>query len=258
MATGFFVTAEDRDAGIARITLNRPEQLNVMPHAAREELAGEIERLGGERWMRVLVIGAAGERAFSAGVDIPELGRLSPWDTARLATPMGAPERIPQPVVAAIDGHCYGGPFEMCLACDFRIVTSRASLGLPEVRLGQMPGSGGGQRLLRMVGMTRAKLMVMTGMRVDGRTAEAWGIASRCVEPDRLDAEVDRMAGELAGMAPRALEAVKRSLTLGLDAPLATAVEMEGKMYATLKTTADYQEGLAAWREKRSPKFRGE
>jgi len=258
MATGFFTVGEDQESGLGRITLNSPDQLNVMPHQARFELQSEIERLGREQWMRVLIIDAAGEKAFSAGVDIAELGELRPWDVSRLAELMSAPERIPQPVIAAIDGHCYGGPLEMCLACDFRIVTTRASLGLPEVRLGQMPGSGGGQRLLRLIGMTRAKFMVMTGKRIDGRTAEAWGIATVCVEPDQLDQEVGRFAKELAGMAPRALEMIKRSLNLGGDASLGAALEMEGKMYATLKTTGDYQEGIASWREKRPPTFKGE
>jgi 2-oxoglutaroyl-CoA hydrolase len=255
--TGFVSRATDPATGVARITLAGSDPLNVMPHVARRELAAAIEEVGRDESARVLVIDSASERAFSAGVDINELAGLTSWEASRLHEPMSAPERIPQPVIAAIDGHCYGGPFEMALACDFRIVTSRAQLGLPEIKLGQMPGSGGGQRLLRLVGPTRAKLMCMTGQRVDGRTAEAWGIATRCVEPDQLREEVDRLARELSGLAPRALEMVKRSLNAGLDAPLRTALEMEGKMYSTLKGTADYQEGIASWREKRPPSFRG-
>lgn len=258
MSTDFFRVERDAGTGVARVTLDRPEQLNVMPNAARYELAQAIEGLGGDRETRVVVIGSATEKAFSAGVDINELGDLTPWQAARFHDPMSAVERIPQPVIAAIDGHCYGGPFELCLACDFRIVTARASLGLPEIKLGQMPGSGGGQRLLRLVGMTRAKLVCMTGRRIDGRTAADWGIATVCVEPDQLAAEVDALAGELAALAPRALEMMKLSLNSGQDASLRTALEMEGKMYATLKTTRDYQEGIASWREKRQATWTGE
>jgi 2-oxoglutaroyl-CoA hydrolase len=258
VSTDYFRLERDAATGVATITLDRPEQLNVMPNAARYELAAAIEDLGGEAETRVVVIGSSTEKAFSAGVDINELGDLTPWQAARFHAPMSAVERIPQPVIAAIDGHCYGGPFELSLACDFRVVTTRASLGLPEIKLGQMPGSGGGQRLLRLVGATRAKLIAMTGRRIDGQTAADWGIATLCVEPDRLAAEVDGLARELAALAPRALEMIKLSLNTGQDAPLRTALEMEGKMYATLKTTRDYQEGIASWREKRRATWTGE
>jgi 2-oxoglutaroyl-CoA hydrolase len=160
-------------------------------------------------------------------------------------------------VIAAMDGHCYGGPFELCLACDFLIVTETCRLGLPEIALGQMPGSGGGQRLLRLVGPIRAKLMCMTGLKIDGATAEAWGLATRCVPQEELAAAVDELATQLANLAPPAVQMIKLALNAGGDASLATALELEGKMYATLRTTEDYAEGLAAWQEKRAPDYRG-
>jgi 2-oxoglutaroyl-CoA hydrolase len=258
MTDHVFAVDRNEETGIARITLDRPDRLNRFPHAARYELSAAIEDLARTNWMRVLIIDAAGEKAFSVGVDINELLDMTPTQLSSLYQPMGTPERIPQPVIAAIDGHCYGGPFEMTLACDFRIVTERARIGLPEVRLGQMPGSGGGQRLLRLIGPTRAKLMCMTGKVIDGRTAEAWGLATTCVEPSQLAETVDGLAAELAGLAPPAVQMIKRALNAGADASLPTALEMEGKMYATLKTTRDYVEGLAAWQEKRTPQYRGE
>jgi 2-oxoglutaroyl-CoA hydrolase len=252
-----FAVERDVERGIARITLGAADDLNILSHANRFELADAIEGLGAEPWLRVLVIGSASARAFSAGVDIGEFARLTPLETSRLHESMSAPARVPQPVIAAVDGHCYGGPFELCLACDFRVVTDRSRLGLPEVGLGQMPGSGGGQRLLRLVGQTRAKLMCMTGLTIDGATAESWGIASRCVPHQELASATDELASQLAALAPAAVQMIKRALNAGADAPLATALELEGKMYATLKTTEDYAEGLASWREKRPPSFHG-
>ena len=252
-----FAVERDPERGIARITIGSPGHLNVLTHANRFELSEAIEALGAEPAMRVVVIASASERAFSAGVDIAEFAELTPLQMSRLHESMSVPARIPQPVVAAIDGHCYGGPFELCLACDFRIVTETCRLGLPEVGLGQMPGSGGGQRLLRLVGPTRAKMMCMTGLKIDGPTAESWGIASRCVPAGELASAVDELATSLADLSPAAVQMMKLSLNTGADAPLSTALELEGKMYATLRTTEDYAEGLASWREKRPPNFRG-
>ena len=252
-----FAVDRDLERGVARITIGAPGQLNILTHANRFELADQIEALGAEQWMRVLVITSASERAFSAGVDITEFAELTPLEMSRLYQSMSVPARIPQPVIAAIDGHCYGGPFELCLACDFRIVTDTCRLSLPEIGLGQMPGSGGGQRLLRLAGVTRAKMMCMTGLKIDGQTAESWGIASRCVPAAELASAVDELATQLASLAPAAVQMMKLSLNAGADASLSTALELEGKMYATLRTTEDYAEGLASWREKRPPNFSG-
>ena len=155
--SSLFRIAESRDEGIARIILGAPGELNIFQNADRYELGDAIQSLGEQQWLRVLIIEVR-QRARVLGrsrrARVP--GHDTSLDVASLRSP-SAPERIPQPVIAAIDGHCYGGPFELSLACDFRIVAETASLGLPEVTLGQMPGSGGGQRLLRLIGLTRAK-----------------------------------------------------------------------------------------------------
>ena len=177
---------------------------------------------------------------------------MTPRAMSRLYESVAAPERIPQPVIAAIDGHCYGGPFELCLACDFRIVSEAASLGLPEVTLGQMPGSGGGQRLLRLTGLTRAKELCLTGRRIDGSTAEAWGIATRCVPRAELAPAVDELATQLAGLSAPAVQMIKLSLNLGADASQRVALELEGHMYATLRTTPEYDEHLQRWLDRRA------
>ena len=225
--SALFRIAESRADGIARIILGAPGELNIFRNDDRYELAGAIGSLGGQSWLRVLIIESASERAFSAGVDVREFAELTPLAMSRLFDPWAAAEHIPQPVIASIDGHCYGGPFELSLACDFRVVAETASLGLPEVTLGQMPGSGGGQRLLRLVGLTRAKELCMTGKRIDGATAESWGIATRCVPRDDLARTVDELAAKLAELSPPALHMIKRSLNLGADASLRVALELE-------------------------------
>jgi 2-oxoglutaroyl-CoA hydrolase len=247
-----FRIAESRPEGIARIILGAPGELNIFRNADRYELADAIHALGEEPWLRVLVIESASERAFSAGVDVREFADMTPLAMSRLYDPMAAPERIPQPVIASIDGHCYGGPFELSLACDFRIVAETASLGLPEVTLGQMPGSGGGQRVLRLVGLTRAKELCMTGRRIDGTTAADWGIATRCVPRDDLAPTVNELAARLAELSPPALRMIKLSLNLGADASLRVALELEGHMYATLRTTPEYEEHLGRWLDRRA------
>jgi 2-oxoglutaroyl-CoA hydrolase len=250
--SGIFRIAESRADGIARIVIGAPGELNIFSNDDRYAIGDAIQELGRESWLRVLIIESASERAFSAGVDVREFSDMTPLSMSRLYDPLAAPERIPQPVIAAIDGHCYGGPFELSLGCDFRIVAETASLGLPEVTLGQMPGSGGGQRLLRLVGLTRAKELCMTGRRIDGRTAEAWGIATRCVARDELGATVNELAAQLAQLSPPALRMIKLSLNLGADAPLRVALELEGHMYATLRTTPEYEEHLERWLARRT------
>ncbi len=250
--SSLFRISESPEEGIARITVGAPGELNIFKNDDRYELSDAIEGLGRQPWLRVLIVDSASERAFSAGVDVREFPDMTPLSMSRLHDSLAAPERIPQPVIASIDGHCYGGPFEFCLACDFRIVAETASLGLPEVTLGQMPGSGGGQRLLRLAGLTRAKALCMTGMRIDGATAESWGIATQCVPQAELQATVDELAARLAALSPPAVQMIKRSLNLGADASLRSALELEGHMYATLRTTPEYAEHLERWLDKRT------
>lgn len=247
----------DTDTGIAHVALNRPEKHNIINLRLRKRLADTLESLGKDGTVKVIVVRGTGPEAFSAGADVKEFGSLSPQDHADFAYWTSVPERIRQPVIAAIDGYCFGAGFETALACDFRIVTTRAQFALPEIRLGMMPGSGGGQRLLRVVGSTRAKLLCMTGARLDAQTADRWGLVTKVVEPEQLDSEVQSFAKDLAASAPLALRMVKLALNRGADCPLSSAIEMEGKMYAMLASTSDYREGVSAWQQKRRPIFQG-
>src|SRR6266700_5942397 len=150
-----------------------------------------------------------------------------------------------------------GAGLELALACDVRIATRRSEFAFPEVRLGMIPGSGGTQRALRLSGMTRAKLFMMTGRRIGAEQAEAWGLITQAVADDALDATTNAIVGELAERPPLAVRTLKTVLHRGAEAPLETALELERKAYAWLRSTHDYAEGVTAFLEKRRPEYEG-
>ncbi|HEU5321396.1 MAG TPA: enoyl-CoA hydratase-related protein, partial [Methylomirabilota bacterium] len=216
-----------------------------------------FRELDGADDVRVIVIRGAGGKAFSAGGDVAEFLTLAPADLEQWGDTLTAAERCRKPVIAAIDGYTMGAGLELAVACDFRVATLRSEFAFPEVRLGMIPGSGGTQRAMRLVGMTRAKLFMMTGQRISAERAEAWGLITQAVANDNLDEAVGALAGELAERAPLALRTLKMVLNRGADAPLETALELERKAYAWLRSTHDYQEGVRAFLEKRPPAYEG-
>jgi 2-oxoglutaroyl-CoA hydrolase len=252
-----FIRVEQHDR-IATVWIDRQSKMNSMTVAMRQEFPDIFRALDADDGVRVVIIRGAGGKAFSAGGDVPEFLTLEPADLELWGDTVSWPERCRKPVIAAIDGFCMGAGLELACACDFRIATSRSEFAFPEVRLGMIPGSGGTQRAMRLMGsMTRSKLFIMTGQRIKGPQAEAWGLASRCVEPDDFDTTVGDLAGQLAGLAPLALRTLKTVLNRGIEAPLETALELERKAYAWLRSTHDYQEGVRAFTEKRPPKYIG-
>jgi enoyl-CoA hydratase/carnithine racemase len=228
-----------------------------MTVAMRNELPGIFAGLEADDGVRVVVVRGAGGKAFSAGGDVAEFLTLAPADLEQWGDTLTSAERFRKPVVAAIDGYTMGAGLELAVACDFRIATLRSEFAFPEVRLGMIPGSGGTQRALRLIGMTRAKLFTMTGQRISAERAEAWGLITQAVGNDKLDEAVDALTGELAERAPLALRTLKMVLNRGADAPLETALELERKAYAWLRSTHDYEEGVKSFVEKRPPKYRG-
>jgi 2-oxoglutaroyl-CoA hydrolase len=160
-------------------------------------------------------------------------------------------------VIAKLRGYCLGVGLELALACDFRVAADDVQLGLPEVGLGMIPGSGGTQRLARLVGVGRAKDVIMRRRRIGAADALAWGLVSEVVPPDELDAAVDRVIAELTELSPLALRMAKRVLNHVYDAPLSIGLELEGLAYGLLRSTHDFREGVEAFGEKRPPKFDG-
>ena len=251
-----FVRVE-RSGTIATIWIDRQAKMNTMTVAMRNEFPAIFRDLDADDGIRVLVIRGAGGKAFSAGGDVGEFLTLAPADLEQWGDTLTSAERCRKPVIAAIDGFTMGAGLELAVACDFRIATRRSEFAFPEIRLGMIPGSGGTQRALRLIGMTRAKLFMLTGQRIPAERAEAWGLITQVVPDDGLDAAVQVLAGELAARAPLALRTLKMVLNRGADAPLETALELERKSYAWLRSTHDYEEGVRAFVEKRDPKYQG-
>jgi 2-oxoglutaroyl-CoA hydrolase len=247
----------ERDADVATITLDVPEKLNRVSMPARDQLAELFEELGRDESVRAIVLTGAGEKAFTAGGDIAGFLEREPEELSRLAWNIAAPERCPKPVVAKLRGYAFGVGLELALACDFRIASDDVELGLPEVKIGMIPGSGGTQRLARMVGLGRAKDMVMRGRRIDAEEALAIGLVTGVVAPTELDSAVSSLVDELRALSPLALALSKRVLNHAYDGPLALGLEVEGLAYGLLRSTHDFREGVEAFGEKRPPKFQG-
>jgi 2-oxoglutaroyl-CoA hydrolase len=250
---GFHVE-RDEGRGVATVTLDVPGKLNRVSVGARDQLAAVFGRLGEDEATKVIVLGGAGG-TFTAGGDIAGFLDASPERLSRLAWNVAAPERCPKPVIARVQGYCLGVGLELALACDFRIVSDDAELGLPEVGLGMIPGSGGTQRLARLIGLGRAKDVIMRRRRISASDALAWGLLSEVVPPGELDAAVDRAIAELVELSPLALRLAKRVLNHAYDGPLPLGLELEGLAYGLLRTTDDFREGVEAFVEKRRPRF---
>jgi 2-oxoglutaroyl-CoA hydrolase len=247
----------ERDGDVATITLDLPEKLNRVSMAARDQLAGLFEELGSDHDVRVIVLTGAGDKAFTAGGDIPGFLEREPEELSRLAWNVAAPERCPKPVIAKLRGYAFGVGLELALACDFRVAADDVELSLPEVKIGMLPGSGGTQRLARMVGLGRAKDMVMRGRRVGSEEALAIGLLTEVVAATELDTAVSSLVDELQALSPLALTLAKRVLNHAYDGPLALGLDIEGLAYGLMRSTHDFREGVEAFGEKRPPKFEG-
>lgn len=244
-------------AGVATITLDVPGKLNRVSMAARDQLAAVFAELDRDEAVRFVVLAGAGG-SFTAGGDIPGFLARTPWEVSQLARNVAAPERCSKPVVARLQGYVLGVGLELALACDFRIAADDVQLGLPEATIGMIPGSGGTQRLARLVGLGRAKDLVMRGRRVGAEEALALGLVTEVVAPDALDGAVAALLEELGRHSPLALRMAKRVLNAAYDGPLHLGLELEGLAYGLLRQTHDFREGVEAFAEKRRPEFTGE
>jgi 2-oxoglutaroyl-CoA hydrolase len=245
----------DADNQRADIVLDRPP-LNIISMTEREQLRRVFERLDENDAVRVIVLRAEGKH-FSSGGNIPGFLEKTPEELTKLAWNVAAPARCEKPVIAANRGYCFGIGFELSLACDFRIVSETCQYSLPEQRLGQIPGSGGSPRLQGMVGITRAKDIIMRAKRITSEQAVAWGIATERVKDDELASATDNLVEELLTFSPLAQRAAKKLLNETEDLALSTAIELEGQNYGRLRSSDDYREGVSAFVEKRKPKFTG-
>jgi 2-oxoglutaroyl-CoA hydrolase len=237
------------------IILDRPP-FNVVTMPQRDQLRRAFEALDEDERVRIIVLRAVGEH-FSSGGYIKGFMEASPEQVSKLAWNIAAPARCAKPVIVANRGYCFGVGFELSLACDFRLVSETGFYALPEQKLGQIPGSGGSARLQKIVGITRTKDIVMRSKRIPAKLAYEWGIATELVPDAKLEAATDALVEELIGFSPLAQRTAKKLLNDTEDASLSIAIELEGHCYSRLRSSEDFREGVAAFHEKRPPKFRG-
>jgi enoyl-CoA hydratase len=247
--------------GIATVTLNRPEVHNAMNQAMRRDLWACFEGLITDDAVRVVVITGAGGKAFSAGADIreftaPQVPTVFREERRRVEF-RSLMERCPQPIIAAIGGHCFGGGLELALACDIRIASADSRLGLTEVDLAIIPGGGGTQRLPRLIGKGKALEMILSAARIDATEAHRIGLVERLVPAGESLKAAQEFAAVLAAKAPVALRYAKEAVVKGLALPLEDGVRLEGDLSVFLRTTEDRLEGAKAFLEKRKPRWVG-
>jgi 2-oxoglutaroyl-CoA hydrolase len=246
----------ERDGGVATITLDVPDKLNRVSMTARNQLARVFEELGQDPGVRTVVLRGAGS-AFTAGGDVAGFLEATPFELSQLHRNVAAPERCPKPVIAALHGYVFGVGLELALACDFRLAAEGTELALPEVKLGMIPGSGGTQRLARLIGLGRAKDVIMRGRRIGADEALQLGLVTEIVPEPELDGAVARLVEELSALSPLALATAKRVLNQAYEGPLELGLELEGRAYGVLRTSHDFREGVEAFLEKRKPNFEG-
>jgi len=247
---------------IGTITINRPQKKNALNRATRMELRKLLEEIRSSKELRILIITGAGQDAFIAGADIPEMKEMNQWDmmdnlstlSQQLYTDFG---NLEIPVIAMINGYCFGGGLELALACDIRIASEDASFGQPEIRLGIMPGGGATQRLPGLVGPAIAKELMFTGRIIDAQEALRIGLVNRVVPKDNLKEAIWELARDIAKKSPIALKLIKRSVNRGGQAPSDVGLAYEALAECLCFTTEDHEEGLSAFLEKRKPNFRG-
>jgi enoyl-CoA hydratase/3-hydroxyacyl-CoA dehydrogenase len=231
--------------------------LNAINSDMRAELPRVFTELRYNEDVRVIVIKGEGGRAFSAGADITEFVGGKPYQFVELGEFFRAPELCPKPVIAAIDGFALGGGLELALACDFRLASKRSEVGQPEIFLGLIPGGGGTQRLTRLVGLSRAKELVMIGDRISAEKAAQYGLLDHVYENEKFEGDVKIFAEKLAGGPPIAIRLAKQIMNAGSESPLEAALLMEREAFGILFATEDMMEGVNSFLMKKKPEFKG-
>lgn len=243
---------------VALVSLNNPPG-NSLKMPLLQELDRLLDELHANRDVRVLIVTGAG-KMFASGADIGEISLLSDASQAKAMSTFG--QRVflkledgPKPVIAAINGFCLGGGLELAMSCHFRIASDRALLGLPEISLGIIPGFGGTQRLPRIVGLSKATEMILSGDQVRSEEALAIGLVNKVVPKDSLIDESRKVAAKMTGKSANGIAKALKAIGTGIQRPLPEAMDIESTCFADLYGTHDMKEGLAAFLEKRKPNF---
>ena len=255
-----YITLETQDR-IATVTVNRPDRLNALNGDTVAELERAFRDVAADEGVLGVIITGAGEKAFVAGADIGELSRMGPvegvavsragQDAFRFLETMG------KPVIAAVNGYALGGGMELALACHLRVASEKARFGLPEVKLGIIPGYGGTIRLPRIVGRGRALELILTGEMIDAAEAHRIGLVNRVVAAGSTLDEARGLMAKIVANGPVALRLALESVDHGMDASVDEGQTLESSLFGLLATTTDMREGMGAFLEKREPRFEG-
>jgi enoyl-CoA hydratase len=252
----------EKKSAIAHLTINRPKALNALNQLTLKEISAALEDASADAAIRGLILTGAGEKAFVAGADIREIAEISGLQATTFArygqSVFDHIENLGKPVIAAVNGFALGGGCELAMACTFRIAATTARFGLPEVKLGIMPGFGGTQRLPRLVGKGRALQMMLTADPIDAQEAHRIGLVNEVVEPSRLIARAEELLQKIEANGPLGIKLCIEAVNRGLEVNQAEGLTLESALFGLSATSKDKAEGTAAFLEKRPPKFTGQ
>lgn len=246
---------------VLRIFVNRPDKLNALNRATLEELRGAFAAAAADAEVKAIILTGAGDKAFVAGADIGEIQALQPIQAQAFAgygqQLMLDIQNMNKPVIAAINGFALGGGLELAMACHLRIAADGAKVGLPEIKLGIMPGFGGTQRMARLIGRGAALNLILSGNPIGAERAYALGLIHRLAASDELETEAMAWAQELAQAAPVAVQSILQAINQGSDLNLEAGLALETNLFALCCSTQDMKEGTTAFLEKRQATFKG-
>lgn len=251
-----------KNGAIATITVDRPKVMNAIRFNTMLEIQNALDDIAADDAIRVVVLTGAGEKAFVAGGDISIMAKAEGYIELIHEIPAGQQvcnniENFPKPVIARINGVALGGGTELALCCDIRIASFNAIMGVPEIKLGIIPGYGGTQRLPRLLGMGKAKELVLTGDHISAQEAKEIGLVDQVVPKDELDEAVEKLCQKLASKSPIALAMGKEAINHGMQADIRTGMSIEARCYLMCFGSQDRVEGMHAFMEKRKPEFKG-
>jgi len=261
MSKAYETVKVEREQSVLWVILNRPHRLNAFNDVLLEELADVLDTAEKDTSVKCLIITGEGDRAFSAGADVTMFPKATPAKAEEFSRfgqkVFGKIEELSKPVIAAINGFALGGGLELALACDFRVAAEHAELGSPEIVLGLIPGWGGTQRLVRIVGLAKAKEMVMLGIRLKADEALKVGLVHKIVHFEKLKEEVSTLAQKLAEGPPVAMKYAKQALNFGTQVPLEVGLRLESGLMGLAFSTEDLKEGVEAFMTRRKAELKG-
>jgi enoyl-CoA hydratase len=250
----------EREGRVAIVTINRPDKLNALNEQVRVDMLAALAQIETDDSVGVVVITGAGEKSFIAGADIGEFEGRTPFDqreAMRSPRIFDIMSGFPKPVIAMINGFCLGGGCELALSCDIRVASEKARFGQPEIKLGIIPGGGGTQRLSRLVGVGQAMRLILSGDMIDAAEASRIGLVEIVVPAEELRAKTLELANRIAGMSPLTLKVAKEAVRASQKMNVEEGVAYERDLFCLCFSSADKEEGVKAFLEKRQPQWTG-